>query len=440
MKTEIPNKPVLYILLFLVLLIGCNQPEQTYYKSGQKLGTAAVSETELQDHLDAFKDLFVSRIKTAAADIDQTSDDPKIRKMTLLWRTRSVAALYNIFEQSESMAVLIDTWCLCIRLEDYVENGQASSAFGSAQSIAVNTSRDLEKRIDDLAREVLGERLHAETDKNVRSFALANPIQSGFSKTLIYATETRPGQPNPFESALGIPLSPFQAFKGVQQTPAAIYDFSNTTRHLTDVIEELPESTRWQLLMLLYEVEETKLSRGLKDSLEKLSRSSDQISDIIKNIPDLVEQVDKQQGQIQETLKQTQQTFSEARTFLDDSRRMMKAFSDIAVQVNQTAQEWSKAAQATESAIKLIKTSKKPVDGQPPLNLQKTAEAITEAARQIQQLNTELPKTLELSERHFRSMCTAVTRRAAFLIILFFALLVIYRIVCIRLKKKKTAS
>ena len=73
--------------------------------------------------------------------------------------------------------------------------------------------------------------------------------------------------------------------------------------------------------------------------------------------------------------------------------------------------------------------------GENSVSLKDTAEAITEAAQQIQLLSADLPGTMETVDKHARLFSTAVTVRLAFLLILLFALLITYRIICIKLKK-----
>ena len=67
------------------------------------------------------------------------------------------------------------------------------------------------------------------------------------------------GKPNPFSSALSIPMAPFTALKGVDRTAGAIHSVGRSVEHISDIIEELPESARWQLLLLLLEMGDTEV-------------------------------------------------------------------------------------------------------------------------------------------------------------------------------------
>lgn len=439
-----PNKclfmPLSICVFILSLLLpgsGCGNNEKQYFKSGQTLQKQAVSVDKVFNALNEFEELFTSRIKTAASEIDQLSNEPKVLKMTILWRTRSIAALHNILEQPEPMAALVDCWVLCIRQSDYFENGQGSTLFGPGQDIAIETSKQLETRIEDIARQMLSEQVFEETEKNVRSFALSNPIQSGFAKTLIYATETKQGQTGPFETVLNIPLAPFRALEGVDQTPMAIYDFANATRRLTDVLEELPESSRWQMLMLLYELEETNMARSLLDSLDKIAQSSGRISDTMENLPQMFAEIDQQQENVQKTLEQIGTTTKQLNEFLSRTEQTAEAFSATAKDVNQAAAAWANAATATETAIKTMQPKGKP-DKEPRPDLKETAEAITKAANQIQQISEQMPAHIEQISSQVNSISTSVMIKIAFLIFLTFVMLLGYRLITHKLIRGKS--
>ena len=178
-----------FILLFSSLgaMNGCDVAPLAFLNEGKTSDKADLSVDELQVQLDTFEEVFASKIKSAAAEIDRLSEDPKTKKMTLLWRSRAIAALHNIREQPQPMVVLIDNWLLCMRLKNFIESGEAANAFGDFQSIAIEANKELEAQIEDIARNVLPEELFNQTAKELNKVALANPIQSGFAKTLIYS-------------------------------------------------------------------------------------------------------------------------------------------------------------------------------------------------------------------------------------------------------------
>ena len=390
------------------------------------LSRSNISVDALQSRLDEFEEVFTSRTKAAAAEIDRLSADPKIMKMTLLWRSRAIPALHNILEQPQPMEVLVDSWLLCIRLTNYIESGEAGNIFGDFQPVALANAKEIEARIEDVAGDVLSEELFDQTTSGLRSLALANPIQSGFNKTLMYSTQVKKDQPGLFESVLSIPLSPVRALEGVDRTQAAIYDFSTTTRRLTDVVQEFPESSRWQLLLLLYDLEETNMAKSFLSSLQNISESSAKLATTTEQFSSLLEDSDESQDQIRQTLRQVNETAAQLRQLFNTAQQTATVFSQTALDVNTALSSWTDAARATDDAISRIKPQTISAEPAPKMDLKETAEAVREAANEIKLISEELPARTEQIIGQINSLTTRLTINIAILIVLVFCLIVAY--------------
>jgi methyl-accepting chemotaxis protein len=394
----------------------------------------------LQSQLDEFDEMFTSRTKAAAAEIDRLSGDPKVMKMTLLWRSRAIPALHNILEQPQPMVVLVDSWLLCIRLTNYIETGEAANIFGNFQPVALATAKELEVQIQDIARGVLTDELFNQTSDGLRNLALANPIQSGFSRTLMYSAQVKKDQPGLFESVLKIPLSPVRALEGVDRTPEAIYDFSTATRRLTDIVQELPESSRWQLLLLLYDLEETDMAKSFLSSLQKISESSARLAATTEQFSSTLEDSDQNQEQISQTLQQVNETATQLRELFNAAQQTATVFSQTASDVNVAVTSWAEAARATDDAIRRIRPQANQINAEPApkTDLKETAQAVREAANEIKLLSEELPARTEQIIAQMNSLTTRLTINIAILIVLVFCLFVIYLLIKnkFRLSKK----
>lgn len=439
-NTRIKTAINLLALLFLLVLIlsGCRSKDLKFPTAESTFPRSNISVDELQDLLDEFEELFTSRIKSAAAEIDIRSADPKVMKMTLLWRSRAIPALHNLLEQQKPIAVLIDCWLLSKRLTNYIESGEAGNIFGDYKSIALAASKEIELRIEGIAREVLSEEVFTKTDDDLRKLALANPIQSGFTKLLIYSQHTEKSQPGLLESAFKISLSPVRALEGVDRAPEAIYDFSNTTRRLSDVVQELPESTRWQLLLLLYDLEETNMTKSFLSSLENIAQSSEKISTAAEQLPTLLEDSDKSQEQIRTTLGQVNETVTGIRELLNEVQETATAFSNTAAVFSQTAQDvntvavsWADAARATDNAISKLKpkTSQAGTEPASKTDFKETAQAVKDAANEIKTLSETLPDQTEQLVAQLNLLTTRITIHVIIILVLIFCLSVVYCII-----------
>jgi methyl-accepting chemotaxis protein len=431
---------ILPICLSIISLCGCGNRKSTLFQKKGTLVRTNVSVDVLQSQLDEFDEMFTSRTKAAAAEIDRLSGDPKVMKMTLLWRSRAIPALHNILEQPQPMVVLVDSWLLCIRLTNYIETGEAANIFGNFQPVALATAKELEVQIQDIARGVLTDELFNQTSDGLRNLALANPIQSGFSRTLMYSAQVKKDQPGLFESVLKIPLSPVRALEGVDRTPEAIYDFSTATRRLTDIVQELPESSRWQLLLLLYDLEETDMAKSFLSSLQKISESSARLAATTEQFSSTLEDSDQNQEQISQTLQQVNETATQLRELFNAAQQTATVFSQTASDVNVAVTSWAEAARATDDAIRRIRPQANQINAEPApkTDLKETAQAVREAANEIKLLSEELPARTEQIIAQMNSLTTRLTINIAILIVLVFCLFVIYLLIKnkFRLSKK----
>ncbi|MBW2173463.1 MAG: hypothetical protein JRF64_02225, partial [Deltaproteobacteria bacterium] len=232
----------------------------------------------------------------------------------------------------------------------------------------------------------------SETQKRVAEFAIANPVRGTYSNLLVFASKAKKDQSNPFMDVLDIPMSPFRALGGVDRGAVAIERFRGTAEQFSDVVEELPESARWQLLLLLYDMEETEMAQTILDSTSKFAESSSRIAGSIEKLPEefrkqaslLIEEIDAKQSNIQETLGKTEETI---------------------VALEQTADSISEAARAFESTVnttgQLIQDLKSKSPKRDPSSTNKVsdyrdaAQEITKAANEMRALTVEISDLVE---------------------------------------------
>ncbi|MCF7954498.1 MAG: hypothetical protein K9M75_01730 [Phycisphaerae bacterium] len=429
---------LIFICLMITLMSGCDSANRSITAASKKFGKPNISIGELQVQLDAFEEVFTNRTKSAASEIDNLSNDPKTRKMTLLWRSRAIAALHNIREQSQPKIVMVDSWLLCIRLSNFMESGEASNAFGEHQPIALGAVKELEAQIEEIGRNVLPEGLFNDTSNMLKSMARGKPIQSGFGKTLMYSKQTKIEEPGIFQSIINIPLSPVRALEGVDHTSEAIYDFSNTTQRMTDVVQELPESARWQLLLLLYDIEETNMANSFLKSLQNISESSSKLSGTADQLTAILKKTSQNEGKINETLKQVNQTSANLESLFSSAQETSKVFLQTANQVDEAILNWTEAAKVTKEVIEQINS--KTDSSEPKMNLKETAEAVSSAAAEIKLVTEDLPEKTELVARQINSLITQITMNIALLVLLVFCLSLTFILVKNKMKSPKKQS
>jgi methyl-accepting chemotaxis protein len=439
-------------VIWLLLSAGCGQKARRTIGSGVTPTTGQMSKQELRNRLDTFREFFRSTMRQVSNDLNERVPSKRTEKTTLQMRARMVQGLNAMLDHEDSIVAFIETWGLCTRFRMYLEEGEGSALFGEAHQIALNASKRLEVEIQRIGVSFLKEDVFETTRKNVIEFANNNPIKSGFSNVVEYATEVPKDQPNPFVNVLKIPMTPFRAIEGVDRTASAIYQFSDTAERFSDIVAELPESSRWQLQLLLFDLEETEMTKSFLNSLAQLSESSARLEKTAEKLPErLAEQltqfvgdVDKRQANLQQTLRQTEKTSLALNKTLEKLDQTAGAFNAAAKDITETAQAWENAAKATGEVVegfgKLRPSSQKKESSFDIKDYRDTAEQTSKAANDIKALLAEIEDLLE--SRRYSSVLNDLLLRAAGLAVLIFVLAVLYRIISARLaiaKSRKAA-
>jgi len=392
---DLTRSLLLLLTVFSVLplwVCGCAQTGTKVFRGKSTPMSGTISEEELRDALDNFKDVLRATINQASIELDERVSTSKARKINLLWRARVSHAFHIMLEKEDPVAAFVEAWALCVRLTHYLEEGEGSRLYGEHQKVAIDAARKMELEIENIGRTFLDEETLAETQKDVAEFAAANPVRGTYSNLLVFASIVKKDQPNPFMDVLNIPMSPFRAMGGVDRGAEAIEGFSDTAGQFSDVVEELPESARWQLLLLLYDMEETEMVQSILESTSKFAESSSRIAGSVEKLPEefreqaslLIEEIDAKQSNIQETLGKTEETI---------------------VALEQTADSISEAARAFESTVnttgQLIQDLKSKSPKKDPSSTNKVsdykdaAQEITKAANELTALTIEISKLVE---------------------------------------------
>jgi hypothetical protein len=329
--------------------------------------------------------------------------------------------------------------------------------FGEHQSKVLDGAKEAEAEIELVVKNLLGEEILADTREPIHAFARSRPIKGTYSNMVVHATQFEAGTRGPLGQALSVPLSPFRALEGVERTPAAISRFADTAADFADVVQELPESARWQLLLLLYDLQETEMVESLLASMSELSKSSAQIADtagelpkqISENLAELVEDIDSKQGNLQTTFKEAGNTANIVGKNLEKFDEVSHSFAHTVKQVNEAAVAWEKAAVATGETIKEFYKEDEPAEDEEPFDIKEyraTAEVVNASVSGLRKLLGEV-REFAKSDEFDRiaslsvSMTTRITWRAAVLAVIVFVLCVIYKIIAVHLTNKgKTKS
>ncbi|MHC4279826.1 MAG: hypothetical protein ACYSUJ_06705 [Planctomycetota bacterium] len=348
-----------------------------------------------------------------------------------------------MLEHEDPIIAFIETWGLCLRTTQFFESGAGRNFFSEHQDIIIRAAKDNEAEMERIGQLFMNENLLSETRSNIRTFAGANPIKGTYTNAVVYATAVKQDQPNPFVETISLPLAPFRAMEGVDRGALAINRFTDTAQNFTDVVERLPETTKWQMQLLFYDLEETDTIKSIVDSTNKISDSSVKLAQATEDLPQrireeatiLIEEIDEKQQNIQTTLQQAESTAVAVDSALQNSVKAANAFDNTVDSITMTTNSWQDAAKATTEAVKEIQLliPKREPGTEPSFKITDVRDAAQEVGNTVTQISTllasdELDKLTSLT----LTWTNQITWRIAFLIVFTFVLALGYRFLVVR--------
>ena len=423
-----------------IFISGCG--EKSYSSlGGTKTPKSQISKEDLRDEINKFEDYAVLTIKQAVTKLDEASPGRKTLKTNIISRVRLIQAFRVMAQQDDPVIAFIDTWALSKRVQMYFEEGEGSVLYTNNQPIIIGASKQIEAEIENIGKRFMNGNDFNQTNKLISNFARQNPIKESFSNLLVYATETVPGQPSPFSQVVSIPMAPFKALEGVDRTAAAIYGVRGSMERFSDIIESLPESTRWELLLLLSELEDVEVVRQFLDNMTKFSDSSVKISNSTDTLPQrlreeaaiLIEEIDKKQSNLQVTIDKAQAAAVEIEKTLSKAKEVVESASKTVEDVNETALAWKPAADSTTALLQVIDgwikmpTSKDESSKFKITDYKETAQEVAKAAAEVR----------GLLKSDVSGLIDHIVWRIIQLVGLIFLLAVVYRYVNMRWISKK---
>lgn len=434
-RTGLSAAAIKTVCLFAVILsplyfTGCGKSAHTTFSGKEAPMATEMSRDDLRTALSDFEEYEISTIKQTCDKLDELMPIVRIQKTNLLHRARMKQAFYTMLDHSDPVAAFIETWGLCIRYTAYLREGEGKNLYGENQSVAIEGAAEIQSAIEQVGKKLLKEDIFETTRTQLIAFAKRNPIKGTFTNTIAFATAIEPGQPNPFGQIFSIPMSPFKAMEGVDRTATSIHEVHGSIDRFTDVTEGLPESARWQLLMLLLDIQETESVKNFSNNMSKISDSSVKFVDVAEKLPErireqtsiLAKEIDSKQANLQVTLEKAEKTAASLEQTFSQAGETLRIMNDTADSVNDAASNWKSAADATGQTIQLIKDwSNGPrKDNAPPaMTVSDYKDVIQEAAKTVNEIKSLTTEIVGLTDH--------ITWRLIQLVFVIFVLAFVYK-------------
>lgn len=392
------------------------------------------TEQDLRSDLAAFAATTGGEIGGTADRISEESHDRRVQRRTILWRIRLVPMFRNAALGSDPQEAFVDTLLVAVAMYQYLDDGDGRNAFGPYQPLAIESARSLLLNLREIGARFLTdaqlERAEQEVRRLSRQEAIRGPdfATGGFERTLM-SEETDLA----FGWIIDLPMSPFRALEGVGSGAAAIHDFNQTADRFASIVDGIPEQLRWEAELLLFEFEDRDTTLQTVAALETLARSSEEASESLRHF----------QADLSAMLEGSGERLTEAQQVLAEAQQLAGPLAQITEQLRETSELW----------VELTRPDPEAPPGRPfdIREYDQTAAQIGSSAEELRQALIELravgdsdalsrairsaSETIELTRTSGEALVDYAAWRGLWLLLAFFALLLVYRLLTTRLAR-----
>ncbi len=452
------------IVILAICLHGCAGGESVDRAGPNAVGAPRITEAELQNELDEFADRFSGIVSASANEIIASSPDRTARKAALLWKIRIIPRLQDMIFGNDPQEAFLDAATLTVQMRKYLQGPDTpgASLFADLQPTATGAAELLEDDIFRIGGKFLSPQqmdiLRAEVD----TFTNDHPIRGTFTLTDGRATSTKEAQSDGLGWVTTIPMAPFRALEGIDAGAQAIREFNTTASQFAQIVEDMPQQTRWQIELLWYELEDRDTFLTALNSFKALADSSASLAETAEQLPQqlreqlmlAMDDLENRQGELRQTLDETRQTVDTLNDAVTNATTMMSAIDEAGSSVAQAGETWRQTVAAVNELTQSSGSSGSMPEGEP-FDIKdyiQAADRLTAAATELRSLVADVQgviesdrvralsnDTLEDAEQRGRNVTDHVAWRALQLLAVAFVLALIYRVIVGRVTKTPSA-
>lgn len=270
--------PLFYATLALAILTACTtvSPQRDGLLEQTVEGTQLTSQ-QLRLYLNEYAIRFDRQVEEAADQILSQTTDPEVARNALMWKIHVISANYRATARPDAFAAFIDVWILSKQMSRFFDGGAGSELFGQFQSIAVDTSRELEQTIRQIALKIApSEEVIQEGEKKINDAVQSDPLQNLYlvrqSTVLDFIDRYQP------------------ADLGVMEVVGNVSDDLAALQQILIVYGDyLPRQARWQAEMMLMDMRRAEPVAHTLDDISVIADSLDRIASLTDSLSELAE-------------------------------------------------------------------------------------------------------------------------------------------------------
>jgi hypothetical protein len=422
------SRPRAVLAVLLVTLSGCAVRPWVPFVGPR---APAYSEADLRTDLGEFANRFDARVSAAADLIKESAPDRAIRKRTLTWKSRTIPIVHDTAYIEGPQDALAAMMVLMVMLEQYLAEGDGRTALGDGQPIAIEAIEELTDDLLQIAGKVASPGAVEETMADIEEFARRHPIRGGeFNVQRAREATHELEHANALTAIVGVPMAPFRALEGVSSGAAAVREFNETAEEFAHIVEALPRELRWQVELLLYDIEDRDTVTQMLAALATVAASADRTSLAIDRLP----------ADLRTALGDSRASLAEANRALVSATALMGPLETTAQELRLASASWVEIlardddagppghpfdVREWESAVRQLAVTTAELRG-----LTSQWQTLTES----QALGSVIQDAATVTETRVQALVDRAAWRGGQLILGFFVLLFAYRLFSSRLR------
>ncbi len=262
------------IACILLMLSGCQFAPQKSGLMEREAADAKLTARQLRTMVNEFVVLFADRIELAGDTILASTQDPAIRRNTLLWKINSISEAYQAASRHDPLGAYLDLWILSRQMTSMIDSELGEQWFGEWRTFVSRECWQLDKRLAGIQL-ALGSKTRFGEDF-VAKFAADFPLSS-----LYFDRE---------------PI----ASRYIEEVREPVRDLSHVAVNLDENIDELrkltvlfadhlPKQSRWEAELFLMDATRSPVIDAPLRSLEAAAQAVTSMANTVEQVPDLVE-------------------------------------------------------------------------------------------------------------------------------------------------------
>jgi quercetin dioxygenase-like cupin family protein len=233
--------------------------------------------TELRLRVYGYGEEFAGDVEEAADRILKATDDPEVARQALRWKINILSATQVAAFALDPLIGLYDMWALAVQMRHFFESGPGGDVFGEYQPIAIETSRELERKADELARSISISGDVSGPRRDIDEYAAAHPVTE-----MHFVRETVTKE---FADLLAQDRASGLAVLGDLAT-----QLGDMTERLKFYAASMPHQFRWQSELLLLDIlDERRVDEFLGD-VESIDVSARRLADFADSLPAVIDE------------------------------------------------------------------------------------------------------------------------------------------------------